>query len=235
MKILQSAIDKIGRLLGRPKTYMKFLNEKEFDSLLRLMRDWYSYGIPLDKIMKKKDPAFISMMNKIKAKATEKLPNKLYRGIAFQTKADHDKAIKSLENGKFPTNPHEKQTYGGWSTSKKVAGDFLPNGEYGKSRNDKYGILFEINPRDFKEDIVFSMHPLLKTREDITIFLRLVLEKQQENANKILDKKPFRKEELRYSFDPVHGAIHSTVEKEYILKNPTKNIDKIKHTEEKKD
>ncbi len=235
MKILQSAIDKIGELFKRPKTYLKFLNEEEFEELMDLMMSWYSRGDTLEVILKdkKNNKSFASLLLKLKRKTLEKLPPKLYRGVHWKNKKDMDKFIKQLENNKFPTLKDEG--YASWTTSKKIAKSFLPNGLHGSGHGSKYGILLEINPRDFKSDIVFSTMPLFKNQEEINIFLKLILEKYHNKNINVLKKKKPNLSDIHINTYFIQGNLYSVEEKEYVVKNPTKNIDKIKYTEEKKD
>jgi uncharacterized protein YdcH (DUF465 family) len=228
MKLVRKAIDKIANIFIRPKTYMNYLNEAEFNELLELMYGWYRMNYTLESIFEysKNNKDFKSLMTKLKTKSVEKLPRKLYRGFRWKTERQQQAFIKKLEAGKFPP----KQQYSSWTTSKRIAKKFTPVGEYGKRTDDKYGILLEINPRDFKEDIVFSTDPLFKSKEDINTFLKLVLVKyHKENLQELKKEKP-NFDHIHDAADTIQGSIYSVEEKEYVLKNPSKNIDKIKYT-----
>ena len=234
MKILQSAIDKIGKLLGRPKTYMTFLDEAEFNELLEIISFWYYEGKTFEVILKNnnKNKAFLSLLQKLKKKSLEKLPPKLYRGMNFKTKKQLTDFTNLLDRGQYKIR--KSSSISSWSTSKKIAKRFLSDGIYGKNSGSKYGLLLEINPTYFKDDIIFSTTPMFTTQNDINIFLRLILDKQhKKNINELKMKKP-NLNNISDSVAYIQGSLYSVEEKEYILKNPTKNIDKIKYTVEEK-
>jgi hypothetical protein len=228
MKLVRKAIDKIAGIFIRPKTYMSFLNEAEFNELLELMYNWYKMGYTLESIFNdnKNNKDFKSLMTKLRSKSLENLPKKLYRGFHWKTERQQQAFIKKLETGKFPN----KRQYSSWTTSKRIAKQFTPVGKYGKGYGNKYGLILEINPRDFKENIVFSTAPLFKSKEDINTFLKLVLVKyHKENLQELKKEKP-NFNHIHDATDTIQGSIYSIEEKEYVLKNPSKNISGIKYT-----
>ncbi len=225
MNILKSAIDKISKLLERPKTYMDFLDEDEFGELIKLMDNWYLQGISFDKLLKNKNKSFITLIQKLKKKALEKPPQKLYRGLVFNTKKEQTDFIRNLNKGIY--NSKKNENYSSWTTSKKVAKAFAGKGWHPKS---KYGIILEINTNDFKENITFSTAPLFKTQKDTAIFLRLMLDEHNVKMKKEIQNPKINLDNMRDHHAFFSGSMYSIEEKEYILKNPTRNVDKIKYT-----
>jgi len=203
--IESTLLDKISKIkeyfFGK---YFKDFNETEFHLLLDIITKWYYFNTNISSFINSKK--YKSIFDKIKLHI--KLPKKLYRGLSI--------IRKHFE-------------YESWSSSKLIAKSFTPGGKY--SQDNKWGIIQEINPSDFKENIVFSLKSLIQNDEDKKNFYQKVLKEHI----KELDGIPKKKNMVKYLknnsiFSTMHGTIYALIEDEYILKTPEKNLNKIKIT-----
>ena len=201
----------------------KYLNEEEFETLLKVIYGWYYLNYKFPDDLEKRHPEIIKLFNKIKLNSNEKLPSKLYRGLSFATKKDFDNFLKEcktsgLVNGKiFRLNQNTKYT--AWSSSKKIAKTFLPGGE-NSYEGDKFGCLLVLNTKDIdKDNITFGIKMLLTNEEETKEFLQMVLKSESDKNIKYINDTKSKKLDPKKMFGFQHGSVFSVMEDEYILNN----------------
>ena len=202
--------------------YFKDFTEEEFNLILDIISDWYYFNIGLDHLFKKK--RYSEVFKKLKKELV--IPRRLYRGLTFSTKREREQFIKNLKNGSIvrKDNPYES-----WSASKIIAKQFIPGGKY--YYNSRFGLIMEINPSDFKEDIVFSLSSIINNEKDRKDFYQKVVRRHAKHLHEGVDSKSIKKYVNKFDlFSEIHGTVYALTEEEYILKTLTKNLTKIKFT-----
>jgi hypothetical protein len=205
------------------KKYFGFLDEKEYLQLLDLLHMVYYTN---KDICDKKFNKYNKVIKRIKDKALVKLPGILYRGMSFPTEEARNSFTASLEKGKFPEHKKECSS---WTTNKKMARGFLPGGFHNRSSN-KYGVMLSLDPKDFKDDIVFTLNnAIFSNQEEKNKFLEAVFKSHQDRfMGKVKDNKKPHVSLILNSIGPLQGAVYATIQDEYILRNPNRNAQKIK-------
>ena len=217
---LQTIIDNIKSKFMYFSNKFKYLNDKEFETLLEVVYGWYYLNYKFPDDLEKKEPQIINLFEKIKKNNPMKLPPKLYRGLSFSNKKDLDNFIKEIKrtnkvNGKlFRLNKDTRYT--AWSSSKKISESFLPGGD--NSHNDNYGILLTIDTKKLKdENITFSMTFLLHNENEIKDFLSLVLKNEYNKNQKYIMNNSTKRLNAKMMFGYQHGSLFSVTEDEFIL------------------
>ena len=211
----------------------KYLTKEEFETLLNVLYGWYYLNHKFPDNLESKHPEVIKLFNKIKTNSNTKLPNTLYRGLAFSNKKDMDQFIKEIKdtgkvNGKLFRLKQDTR-YTAWSSSKKIATSFLPGGE--NSHHDNYGCLITINTKDLKMDnFTFSIKLLLSNESEIKDFLQLILKMELDKNLKYINDTKSKKLDPRRMFGYQHGSVFSLIEDEYILNNVPFSICKVEVT-----
>lgn len=227
---LQNMIDNIKSKFTFFSSKFKYLNDKEFQTLLEVVYGWYYLNYKFPDDLEKKEPNIHNLFEKIKKNNTTTIPSKLYRGLSFSTKKDLDNFMKEVKrtnkvNGKlFRLNKDTRYT--AWSSSKKMTEAFLPGGD--NSGDNKFGIRLTIDTKQLKNDnITFSMTFLLHNEKEMKDFMGLVL-KNEYNKNKkyIKDNSP-KNLSAMLMFGYQHGTIFSIIEDEFILNNVPFDICKV--------
>lgn len=227
---LQTIIENIKSKFTYFSNKFKYLNDKEFETLLEVVYGWYYLNYKFPDDLEKKELNIHNLFEKIKKNNTNTLPSKLYRGLSFSTKKDLDNFMKEIKrtnkvNGKlFRLNKDTRYT--AWSSSKKIAESFLPGGD--NSQNDKFGILLTVNTKQLKnENITFSMNFLLHNESEIKDFLGLVLKNEYNKNQKYIKDNSPKRLEAKTMFGYQHGSIFSVTEDEFILNNVPFDICKL--------
>ena len=187
--------------------YFKDFNEEEFNLFLDLISHWFYYNEDFGKLLRSKK--YKGIWKKLENKINNmKLPKYLYRGLSFRTKKDRDNYIKTFEH---------KRKYESWSSSLKIANNFIPGGKY--AQNEKYGVMLKINTKDFKNNIIFSLNAIIQNEKDRKLFFEKVLYRHHKHLKEGLNSKSLRKYVNNYDlFSDMHGAIYAIIEDEYVLK-----------------
>ncbi len=227
---LQTIIDNIKSKFMYFSNKFKYLNDKEFETLLNVIYGWYYLNSKFPDNLEKKYPEVYNLFEKIKKNNQMRLPSKLYRGLSFSTKRDRDNFLKEIKqknlvNGKlFRLNQDTRYT--GWSSSKKIAESFLPGGN--SSHHDNFGILLTIDTKFLKaNNITFSMTFLLNNESEIKDFLGLVLKNEYNRNQKYIKDNSPKKLEAKTMIGYQHGTIFSVTEDEFILNNVPFDICKV--------
>jgi hypothetical protein len=214
---------------GLKKLYNKFFNkfktlsQSEFNELLNLLYGWYYLNYKLDDTFESKNKELVKIIQKIKTESNLKIPRKLYRGLSFDTGKDRKEFLDECEktgyiNGKI-FRLKKSTHFTAWTSSKKIAETFLSDGENSSSDNG-FSILIELDTLKLQNDnIFFSIEYLLRTEEERKEFLKLVLEQEhKENQKLVANAKKVGKLDPNQMFGYQHGAMFSLMEKEFILK-----------------
>lgn len=232
--LLEGTLDNIITTIKSKFTFFsnkfKYLNEKEFETLLNVLYGWYYLNHKFPDNLEVKHPEILKLFNKIKQNTQIKLPPKLYRGLSFSNKKDMVQFLKEIEqtqkvNGKIFRLGKDTR-YTSWSSSKKIAETFLPGGE--NSHHDRFGCLITINTKDLDMDnFTFSIKLLLSSENDIKDFLSLILKSELDKNLKYINETKSKRLDPRTMFGYQHGSVFSLIEDEYILNNVPYKICKV--------
>jgi hypothetical protein len=185
------------------------LNKEEFEIFLDFISEWFSYGMNLEKLIKK--PKYRNVWNKlVNHTKRSKLPRYLYRGVSFYTKKERDEYLKKFKS---------KREFESWTSSKSIAKQFSPLGAYGAGR--KYGLILRIETKDFKDNIVFSINALIPSDKDKKEFFEKLVENHYQDLKKALAQNNIKRFLTKKNTDltkNIDGGIYSLIEDEYILK-----------------
>ena len=214
---------------GLKKLYNKYFNkfktlkQSEFNELLNLLYGWYYLNYKLDDNFESKHKNLVNIIQKIKTESTLKMPRKLYRGLSFDSGKERQEFLDECKktgyiNGRIFRLKTTTQ-FTSWTSSKKIAESFLSDGENSSSDNG-FSTLIELDAAKLHTDnIFFSIEYLLRTEEERKEFLKLVLEQEHnENQKLIANAKQVGKLDPNLMFGYQHGAMFSLMEKEFILK-----------------
>ena len=228
---LQNIINSVKTKFNYFRNKFKYLNDKEFDTLLEVLYGWYYLNYKFPDDLEKKEPEIIKLFEKIKINNTQALPNKLYRGLTFATKKDLNNFLKDAEktnliNGKiFRLDKDTRFT--AWTSSKEVAKTFLPGGA-NSNQDRKYGILLTTEPKQLEnKNILFSMTFLLHNEDEVKDFMKLVLKNEYNKNLSYVKNNPYKKLSGKTMFGYQHGTLFSITEDEFILSNVPFNKCKI--------
>ena len=206
----------------------KGLKENEFNAFLHFIKQWYC---------KNDDTGLFDKSNRgklIKSIINDFVPNNienskdtpefLYRSYSFKTKEDFGNFIRKIKPGNT-TLSHPYKDYESWTSDRKIAEKYLPNGEsmIDSTKENEHGIMLKISKKDFSEYIIFSTEYVFNDKIEKRKFLPLVFKYLSKNLlNKIRDSKQVEKdiEEIQYL---IPGVVRSITESEYIL-SEMKNV-----------
>jgi len=196
-------------------SHFKNLSDEEFETLIKILRDWYYHAIPFETQIQKNKIELPKLLKKITNVQTNHPPY-IYRALSFQSKTDFDQVVKELNKGIIQRNNSE---YTSWTSSKKIAYSFLPGGDYTlNNKYSKYGILIKLPKGIYKDKILFTTEGLFKSDKEKLDFLKILLVyTHKKNLKMITAANSIKHINQSDFFGAAHGGFYAAEENEYIL------------------
>jgi hypothetical protein len=186
----------------------KNLNEKEFNLLLKLIKQWYCQNDDTSLFSKGMD----NLLVKIRANQV-KIPNYLYRAYSFQTKEDLNNFKKTMTI----KIEHPNKDYESWTSKQSIAERYMPQSEYNLNRNSKYGILIRISSGDFIDNIKFTIEDLFSEKNDKNLFFKFCFSYLSSKMLEKIKEKNFNQKDIEEFQYIIPGLVRAVTESEYLL------------------